>query len=661
MNKIFDFNEKNTPCGLLGRPRELGWPCEMFRITLPKVMQDSKRQLNVFEWCILKLLAYGRYEPKQLAEETCLPPDLIEIILLRLYDCGKIDEYYQVLPDTLNTIERLETEKESEPAEYETCVIFREQIGGALLPMFKEAKLKAEEVNENGSIEKEGKSVRLWHLAPSSNSTSAPTAADVFSALRTMSRRRKVSGESYVIPSAKFVSIAPGLESCELRVRMVLQQNSDWRILNPFGKGWSLELESAYQKLLEQNEQEATKFQEWQTYNTNQRPALDREDDTSKPAYDTPENRSHYPELLKALKRGDVYAALEWTLFYALQKVGTKKIVQLLQIDTRENNRKRLAAAIRFLTASDDSADTNSEESGVENRIFVPLPVKLQSYQNDETAEMQVVLPLAILVSQDDAHFPIRKVFEAYPDCLSRIVNLKERRDSQRHGNSKWLEICSDDDRVFMRNVVTAFLPSIHFTDSPSPVRSEGDARADMRLEARLALQNIFGISAFDRMDSILQENLLQAEMFQQRHNDKAEEDVLPCINNLYAAAQCAFRPLLVGERPESVSVETAAKKAKDVGWGEFPLSLRTVRPEMIQRTLEGADQTLGASVLVWLLVTDSNLLRQIAVKLPSFLLNIHELLTFRKHGNQSCMMQRAKLSELCQTIYTIIRTITEA
>ena len=655
MNKIFDFNEKTRPGGIIGDPREIAWPCDMFRVTLPKVKRDIESEFNAFELCVLKLLASGRYEPKELAAETCLPPDLIEAILLRLYDHARIDEHYQVVPDALEAIEKHDEDKESEPTEYETCVLFRERIGGTLLPMLTEANLRAEEVNDEGAIQKGTRNIHLRGLHAMQNNATALNTSDVLSVLRTMARRRRISGDTYRIPSAGYVSVAPSSEPCSLRVRMVIQQNSDWRILNPFGKGWSIELESVYQKLLKDNHDEAKYFLEWQNRNRAEGSTKKEKDDNNPPKpYDTPENRSNYPELLGALKRNDdrvnVYEVLEWALFYALQSADTKKIIQMLQVDTRENNETWLNSAIQSL-----------EQSGNANWVRIPLPGKLRSFLENGTSEMSVVLPLTILSSKDGPRFPFHKIAQAYPDCLARIADLKKRRDEKMHGHSKWSETYGEDDRVFMRTVISTLLPSIHFTDSPTVEKTDDDAIVDNRFNARLNLQLSFGIYSFDRMDSNLQESLLQVEMFRQSVPDNIEFDVLPCINHLYAAVQCAFRTLPEGKRPESVSIETAAQKAKKAGWEELPKSLSAVRIDMIKRTLDGSDQTLGSSVVAWLLMANCDLLRQVAVKLPEFLFDIDNLLALRKHGNQTCVMQSAELNNRIQTIYQLIKIITEA
>ena len=664
MIKVFDFNINGQSGDIIGRPRELAWPCDMFRVTLPKVKRDGEREFNAFELCVLKLLACGRYDAQSLAQETCFPEDLIQVILLRLQDRAKIGPSLQLLDPTRKAIEALDTESATAPAEYETQVIFRECIGGTFLPMLKEANLTAEEISEDKAIpgailiKKEGRNILpLWRLSVEQRNSSSPSPQNVLSALRTMAKRRKISGENYRIPPAEFVKVASKSEECFLRVRLVIQKNStDWRILNPFGKGFSMELKTAYGRLLKQNKMEENEFKKWQNKNAGKHGLRQRH--KGKPqAYETQENYNLYPELLSSLVRddegrSDVYAALEWALFYALQPFASKNVIYLLQMDKQEGSIESIDAAISALGLRP-----------AKQRVAVPPEGKLRSFQDGGMAEMQVVLPLAILVSQDEPTFPFHKIAGEYPDFLQKIFDLKERRDAKGHGKNRWEDIYGEDDRTFMRGVVTTLLPSIRFSDSPPPAMDGEDTIADVRLNARLVLHEIFGITDFDRMDGNLQQALFQAEIFKQEHeSDKQAFDALPCINYLYAAVQCAFRPLLKnGQRPENATIEYAAQKAREASFGELPEQLRHVRPEMVQKTLDGYDQTLGASVIAWLLLSEPELLQHVAEAMPTLLAHIGNLLTLRGHGNQLRQMAAADLKVFLTTIFKLIQTITEA
>ena len=682
MKKIFDFNAEKRMPGIVGSPRELAWPCEMFRVTLPKIVRDVNRKFNIFELCALKLLSYGQYEPKDLAEEMCLPSELIETILLRLFDNDAIDRNYRLLPQTLAALNKIEEEDNAASIEYETYVIFRENIGGSILPMLLNANLKSELVSDDDSSIKKGNDIIGLHYlyAPQNTDLTAsppPTAMEVLSAIRAMARHHKASGSMFCILPSGGIAVTAESERCYLRVRLVIQKNTDWRILNPFGRGWSLELESSYSDLLKNNADEKQSLLEWQKRNISKRGGnRKQEGDTLPPApYNTPENSSNYPELIAALNREesniDVYAVLEWALYYALKKVNVKEFVQLLSIESEETCRNELDDAINALTVHWDCKDPK-EKVGVKRRIPVPHLSKLKAFQNDGMAEMQVVLALAILVARNNPDFPFYRITQKYPDCLKRIVlDMKGNRDKQRHGKSNWSEIYGNDDRGFMRDVVTTLLPSIRFPDSP-PVtepREETDAVFDLRLNARIELQSVFDISTFDNMDGALQNNLLQVEMFRQKKSfgqtmaqkdeDNEEIDAQQGINCLYTAVQCAFRPLL-SSSSASASIESAKEKVAKNGLGVLPPHLQTVRAEMIRKTLDGNDQTLGASVIAWIIVSTDEDLQNAASRMPSLLSVVDTLLVQSGHANQIRMMRRKEFDSLCSSTYKLIKTITE-
>lgn len=622
MRKTYDFNAKTMPCGIVGRPRELAWPCKILTVAKPIVKAEGLKNLNSFERCILKLLALRGHTPRELAEETCLPPDLIAVILLRLFDRDKIDKNYRLTPDTLAEIENHGANSE---IEYRTIYQFIDCLENKKLNEIS-GTLKAEEMNDDGSIHKGADSILL---------------------------RRLPKQDMPVESDAEF---------CILRVRMILQKNGDWRILNPFGNGWSKMLEASYQQFLNKVPKEAEDFSRWQ--GANSRRFTKKNADRAPEPYDTEENRSRYPQLIAALNRRnydseendvDVYAALEWALFYSLRAADLKQVIQLLAIDSIQNSETRLAEA------ASNIFDTRLQYSDLKKiHIFLPTPEKIKGFQYTEKAEMQIVLPLAVLATDQ---LPLRLVAEKYPDFLSRISDLRDRRNSKMHGKSHWSAIYGPDDVEFMQQVITILLPTIKFSDSKT-VKTDEDTAFDMRFNARRSLQDSFGVAQFNNMDSVLQENLIQTELFLQFNTDKksgAESiDALVCITNLYGAAECAFRPLIEDNHEIFTSFEAIDEKTKKAGLGDLPAALKTIRPELLQKTLDGNDQTLGASVVVWLLQAKQDDLKQIAVRMPSFLADISRLLTLREHGNQICMIRESGLRQICTSIYKIIDIIKE-
>ena len=683
MKKVFDFNSSMKRSHIIGKPRELAWPCEMFRVTLP-VRINRNRDLNVFEMCVLKLLSCQYYEPDELAAETCLPPEFIQSVLLRLYDLGKIDEHNQLRPETLAELEK-SADADSE-IQYETYVIFRERIGGRLLQGIVPAhRLKSEEIVESDRkyAIKKGKGIELFRLDDKPAGTAGspvnqddksnrPSPGDVLSIIR---KNKNIT----LFYDSFRISVSPDAEPCDLRVRLVIQDNADWRICNPFGSGWSLELESSYQQLLNCSEREKTHFQNWMKSNHDRSRSIRHEKADHKPEpFETPENRRIYPELFAALMREerDVYAILEWTLYYALKEVDTKRSIHMLSLGMKDKLEEAIDA---FVPDEPDEDGRRNASLEIKNRIPIPSARRLHSFRNDEeSAEMQTVLPIALLVAQYNRDFRFHKVFQKHPDCLELLLDLKERRDALRHGRSRWKEIYGTDDYAFMKEFVNTMLPSFRFQDSAAAPEEKTDAEFDSLLSARIKLQEVFDVSAFDRMDTVLQDNLLQAEMFRQKicsedvpaadaagKTDKPKsreekKDVLLGVRSLSAATQCAFRPHLIGARPESATIEYANRKAEQNHLGALPESLRTVRSDMLQRTLDGDDQTLGASVLAWILLSDEPTLRLVASRLPTFLEDISTLLVTDGHANQICMMTGREFDNFTQKTYQLIKTISE-
>ena len=649
MIKIYDFIDENNPNPMIGRPREFAWPCDMFHVMMPRIGENYNDGLNAFERCILRLLRTGFYPPEDLAEEICLPNDLVVLILSRLVDKGKIDDTYKLLNPEHEITDKVKFK-------YDTYVVFRECIGGSILPFMTDATtLRSEEIIAPFAIKKKtGKEIKLSSLNLYRKNFNNLSVKDVYTAWRTMRRR---IGKSLNLPQG-IISVSSSREKCLLRARMVIQKSGDWRVLNPFGDGWSIELESSYKILLEVDEKVESEFQKWQELNKSSvRTSYERENPLFQ--LNSDEIIKRYIQLFNALKRKDVYSAIEWALFYALQQVDSQNVVQILKIDTRENNEKRLIEAWESLVAY---SNTGTAKKKITNNMFVPTIGKLQSFQDGKQAEMNVVLPIALLVAFENPHFTFNKLITKYPNYLSIIEELKTRRDKKLHGKIKWEEIYGENDYTFMQDIVKILLPSIILSESQEKETVIEDEYADIRLNARIALQDIFGISKLERMDSLLRENLLQAEIFLESHQDinKDKFDTLHCVNCLYAATQCAFRMHLDGDFPNDYSIAGIEKKCVNVGWNNFPVGLRTVREEMLKKTLDGDDQTLGAIVLAWLLKTNESILRNVVVILPAFLSDIDLLIKLRGHGNQTLMMSYLELDEVCKKTYKLINTVAE-
>ena len=119
MLKLLDYGKPAPFGGIIGRPRHLAWPVNVYRVTLPRVLDDGDG-LNAFERVILKLLeTVGLMNADALADETRIPVDLVKSVLLRLQDKDFDMKFIQGQMPSLQEVERLFQQQEQTQAQDE--------------------------------------------------------------------------------------------------------------------------------------------------------------------------------------------------------------------------------------------------------------------------------------------------------------------------------------------------------------------------------------------------------------------------------------------------------------------------------------------------------------------------------------------------------------
>ena len=106
--------------------------------------------------------------------------------------------------------------------------------------------------------------------------------------------------------------------------------------------------------------------------------------------------------------------------------------------------------------------------------------------------------------------------------------------------------------------------------------------------------------------------------------------------------------------------IAASQKKMHESGLGELQECLRTVKPLAIRQTLQGNDQTLGACVIAFLLMSNDDTLRIIADTHPSFIDDIAFVIIIRGHGNEPRPLPYADIAKLRKATYSTIKTLLE-
>lgn len=649
MLKFLDYDQPNPFRGMIGRPRKLAWPVNAYRVTLPRTPNDGDG-LNPFERVILKLLdAVGVMDARALADETRIPLDLVKSILLRLQDKALIDDRNAIIEQEYHDSEG----REDHAPVFVTALLFRELATGKIMPFL-------HVLDENNPLRKREEEAFVQKVGENHEySQCVPVPRDVIRALQAMKKRAAMFDKGYTLPYIHQIKVVHQPERHDLDCYIAIHnREGEFRIADPFGNGFSLILERAFEQLLEHDDKLSGWLHLWKQSLSN--PRASEPDAKPKEPFENDAIRQRYPKLVFSLSLSrnmlfrsiaQTYASIEWALFYACCHRPFEHVITRLKLTAQAKHSALLAKA--------------AEKTGLASPNFGFRPIregKLIDFQNGKT-ELETVLAIAIFQASSDESHPLRRIAASHTNFIDRLLEIKSKRDEKAHGkggaDAQEKEFSKDP---FMREIIHMLLPEIVFADTPVAALDK-DVRADYLLDARASIQNEFGFKAFNRLGANLQERLVHAERFWL--SCESDDDALGFVSDLYAAFQSLFGMALTGKLPPDVDdtelIKTAENKAVDAALcKEFPESLNRVKPSAIRLTLQGSSQTLGACVITFLLMADDDTLSALSESQPSFVNDMANIISRRGHGNEPLPLPKDDIAILRKSAFTTIKTLME-
>lgn len=688
---LWDIKKGNSPfVNLIGREQTLYWPVAVYRVTLPCRVVGGMGQRtgqNPFESVILRLLPLvsSLERPKdcsglmelateieqKLAYATCLPLDLVKVIMLRLQDRGFVNEYGG-LQQTDTAIEA-SGESEPEGCNYDVALVVRELCGGQMLPYLHVSQLRRDEKE----LPPHGKAWLLPGMPPPGkpDSHEPPTPEEVIRIAKAMARRR--SGESSVphVSLNRSVKVKAEPEYYYLDCRLGIQRGQEeLRIADPFVDGFSLVLEQSFRRLLERDNKLGEHYQAWRR-NLSVRP-MGRQESPAAEYWKKLSCYDQYPQLVQQLIPAHnqqyrnimrIYSSLEWALYYycASREDTTLALESIRQTNPADHN------AMLLKKAKEYGFETEREHSEGEQPESLTLqgvrPGKLLDFR-DGKAELPTVLAIALLLdSRRNDVSGLRRVAQRHPNALWRIFELKRRRDESSHGATDMgtkgdKELESD---AFMRDVVHELLPSVVFPETPVEGMSQ-EERSNKRLDAITRLQGILGYAVYNKLTENTRNFLIMAEQAYDAcsADEQKHPDASLFIHNVYSAMQSLLKPVL----KERMTLDTqrdnyfqeADAKAQKAGFPPLPEHLKHVKPAMMEETLRGHDKTLGACLLALLILSAEEELSGLCQADDQLVEAIATIVALRGHGNEDVPLERRRLDEIRKMSYKAVETIVE-
>ena len=664
--KLLDFGRREQQEATVGRPRELALRCDAYRVTLPTGLSGSSG-LNPFERVVLSLLALGRYDDvEKLATETCLPGDLVMFILLRLQDIGLVstDHGLNELTDKGKEELGLDSSRRQTEVSYSTYLVFRERITDSVLPMMVDTEELplVEAYQSNGLYAVRGeRHTRLWELGDRRQGPPAPTPQEITAALAKMRRRAVTIGRRLPhIAVEGRITVAPVPETYFLWCKQVIQEfDSDWRITDPFGYGFSRDVESAYETLIRSDEVEYEALRKWQQSVVRRR-SEDRSATAPQNTYGAAGNPERYPQLIAALRRNDLYGSLEWALHYLNTTWDLSVARQLVQVEKHDRLFDEVSQAAQTLGIALDERRAKP--------FFDLRPGKVQAQQHG-SAELATELPLAILSAIGNPGHPFRGLAADVPGFFDRIFDLKGRRDEVEHGRARatrdeeQVSVWESEDGRWVAGLIERFLPDVRVADSTVGSEATAKSHFDDRLSARIQLQHDLGQRAFLSWPNEVQDALVGVEQAWLTLDAGDSPDATRFVSALYRTSERVLRFVLgslPATTPDGDLIEGARVKAQNAGFGPLPQALATVRAAMLGKSLTTNTGGLGSAVLAYLLQgTDEDFARLRRAR-QRFLPVVARIVELRGHGNQVVRIPWVECDSLRSDTYGIFQGLLE-
>ena len=642
VTRTLDYGVNSPFVGIFGSPRHLSWPVHAYRVTIPATVTRGQGGLNPFERVILNMIdATGDGDEHALANETCIPVDLVRSVVLKLRDRGLLDMDNRI-------IDRRRDAWESNRHEelYTSALVFRERVGGEVLPF-------VHVLDASNPIKTKDVSWKATTLNSATN-RGAPSTREVIDAITEMKRRVDEHNHKARIPTIEQIRVEREPEEFLLDCQIAVQtRDADFRIADPFGLGFSRALENAFNERLQHDRGLQRWMTDWRHSLANPS-AYHREQVKPRFSYDTPANRRRYPKLVETLTPAPgarhrsvtaMYAALEWALYYTCEARNPGIAIRQLNAETGPTYSQRL---------SEVAAGLGFE---VPPFGFRPIPRgRFDDYRNNKS-EMETVL--ALLQAESDDEHPMHTLARTHPDFIVRVRALARDRGKRVHGARVPLTVDTElDSDAFMRGAISTLLPAVRFEEGAQG--TPDDSPADLLLDARASLLGTLGYQSFGKLGPDAQNSLMEAEKFYLVLNDG--DDGREFLVNLYSALQGVLRRFLGGVAPIGLTErdykKVAKERAKRARLGDLPPGIGSVNPRRIREALQGRDLSLGASVLALLLTASESRLASLARGQRTFLADVEVIHERRGHGNEPVAMSRAEAARLRKTAITTLATL---
>jgi len=636
---------------------------DYFTLHLPISANWQKdRELNLFEESVLRMLSIGNYDVSALSEDLCLPPELVNFILIRLAEKGYVSHSNTITDIGLKYI------GSQGVADYSDLVpvyVLVRRDNGEILPTLyhRSAMVNAAESDKDSrrvsvSIGTTGREENFSHTYIACKSThnhKKLTNAEVHSIIR---RHNNSSEHPIYIP--KNIHVEYSFEGrIFVHTKFILQEGYVDNILASLGNFYHSSdvweyASSCYPNLKAQIKENAASL----VFGVGKKTANKKSErykmlhkylntKVSKSDYETmdelQENISGDAQTVRSLN-----TAVEWALSYHLREIGIpESLVSTLKAQTPQQNGKMLLEM--------------AEHAGLSNvrkheKLFSYVSYSnFSAWKEGGEPSLTLLLPVAAGVARrksDSRLIPALQVLhkknKPSGDGLAFIARLADYAKNVRHGE-KWQPTADDTIQSISENVlsfVCTLLPNYQRQEKVAD--SDGDyvSTSQRKLNAEVKVMKFVGDYVFYGLPEDVRRLMIESAILED------SGDSLAMVIALSSVLEKIFLSKIVGRNCEpsmqKVFNRLQAKKA-------LPQGLSKVSPQYYLNAIRGGKKsTLGGYALAWVGSLEDDIF-DLAVK-EGILETVNEISGMRGHGAGSMAFDMEDVLAVQKSVFDIVK-----
>lgn len=346
----------------------------------------------------------------------------------------------------------------------------------------------------------------------------------------------------------------------------------------------------------------------------------------------------------------DYYSAIEWAFFYNLQKNPVRSyLVDLCYSNDYTENSNYIQTTYQSIFGSSIEDYSNLFNFSRDN---------ITRYKNENSKELNLLLPFMILQAKEDDYSLFHKLISAKPDFIKFISKLKSLRDSILHSSDR--QISFEEIYDFYNQtvyIVTIILPHIKIDHNFKFNDNHHTSQSKETINYTNLLSKELGVEVYHKLDELTQSKLLEIVKIYKSNSP------YNFINSIYSLLQKSLVDYIknynnvcstTGEFSKQIAINILNQA--DMFNQNCPKTLYTVRAEMFEKSKVSKHSSLGGNMLVVTILAKDN-----PEKLIEICKFVDRILSLRAHGNDiGLILDVTQMKDIFTNLIKFIKIIGE-